>query len=156
MQRHQTNRDLSQTGLRPPPHASRTGGQHAQRGLHGFHTLGRSGGVDQDRALGQRGLGLRQHGVGGLCALVQGQRVDAIAEQIGRSGAATKEYLSQCRKKILPFIAHCAALLDAWATSLRQQPAEAMRRFFVPSMKVDALAAAIAAWRAQLTHWPLR
>ena len=36
-----------------------------------------------------------------------------------------------------------AALLDAWATSLRQQPAEAMRRFFVPSMKVDALAAAL-------------
>jgi hypothetical protein len=34
-------------------------------------------------------------------------------------------------------------LLDAWATSLRQQPAEAMRRFFVPSMKVDALAAAL-------------
>jgi len=33
-----------------------------------------------------------------------------------------------------------AALLDAWATSLRQQPAEAMRRFFVPSMKVDDLA----------------
>ena len=36
-----------------------------------------------------------------------------------------------------------AALLDAWATSLRQQPAEAMRRFFVPSMKVDALAAGL-------------
>lgn len=33
-----------------------------------------------------------------------------------------------------------AALLDAWATSLRQRPAEAMRRFFVPSVKVDALA----------------
>jgi len=36
-----------------------------------------------------------------------------------------------------------AALLDAWATSLKQQPAEAMRRFFVPSMKVDALAAGL-------------
>jgi hypothetical protein len=33
-----------------------------------------------------------------------------------------------------------AALLDAWATSLRQQPAEAKRRFFVPAVKVDALA----------------
>ena len=39
-----------------------------------------------------------------------------------------------------------AALLDAWATSLRQQPAEAMRSFFVPSMKVDA----------QLVRSPLR
>jgi DNA-binding transcriptional ArsR family regulator len=36
-----------------------------------------------------------------------------------------------------------AALLDAWATSLRQQPAEAMRRFFVPGVKVDALAAGL-------------
>ena len=36
-----------------------------------------------------------------------------------------------------------AALLDAWAASLKQQPAEAMRRFFVPSMKVDALAAGL-------------
>lgn len=48
-----------------------------------------------------------------LTLQMQGQRVEAIAEQIGRSGAATKEYLSQCRKKILPFIAHCAALLNA-------------------------------------------
>ena len=36
-----------------------------------------------------------------------------------------------------------AALLDAWATSLKQQPAEAMRRFFVPSIKAEALAAAL-------------
>ena len=36
-----------------------------------------------------------------------------------------------------------SALLDAWATSLRQQPAEAMRRFFVPSLKGDALAAGL-------------
>ena len=36
-----------------------------------------------------------------------------------------------------------AALLDAWATSLKQQPAEATRRFFVPSMKADALAAGL-------------
>lgn len=36
-----------------------------------------------------------------------------------------------------------AAVLDAWVTSLRQQPPEAMRRFFVSSMKVDALAAGL-------------
>lgn len=36
-----------------------------------------------------------------------------------------------------------AALLDAWAMSLQQQPAEAMRRFFVPAMKADALAAGL-------------
>ena len=36
-----------------------------------------------------------------------------------------------------------AVLLDAWATSLRQQPAEAMRRFFVPAVKVGALAAGL-------------
>lgn len=33
-----------------------------------------------------------------------------------------------------------AALLDAWATNLKQQPLERMRRFFVPSLKVDGLA----------------
>ena len=34
-----------------------------------------------------------------------------------------------------------AALLDAWATSLKQQEVGPMRRFFVPSLKADALAA---------------
>lgn len=33
-----------------------------------------------------------------------------------------------------------AALLDAWATNLKQQPLEHMRRFFVPSLKADGLA----------------
>lgn len=33
-----------------------------------------------------------------------------------------------------------AALLDAWATSLKQQSVEPMRRFFVPSLKADGLA----------------
>lgn len=33
-----------------------------------------------------------------------------------------------------------AALLDAWATNLKQQPLERMRRFFVPSLKADGLA----------------
>ncbi len=34
-----------------------------------------------------------------------------------------------------------AALLDAWATSLKQQEVEPMRRLFVPSLKAGALAA---------------
>lgn len=33
-----------------------------------------------------------------------------------------------------------AALLDAWAANLKQQPLERMRRFFVPSLKADGLA----------------
>lgn len=36
-----------------------------------------------------------------------------IGLQIGRTTAATKEYLSQCRKKIQPFIAHCTELLSS-------------------------------------------
>lgn len=36
-----------------------------------------------------------------------------------------------------------AAMLDAWTASLKQQPAEAMRRFFVPAVKTDALAAGL-------------
>ena len=43
---------------------------------------------------------------------MDGLSIDAIGLQIGRSIAATKEYLSQCRKKIQPFIAHCADLLS--------------------------------------------
>jgi DNA-directed RNA polymerase specialized sigma24 family protein len=33
-----------------------------------------------------------------------GLSVSEIAERLGRTGAATKEYLSQCRKKMQPFI----------------------------------------------------
>jgi len=36
-----------------------------------------------------------------------------------------------------------ASLLDAWAASLKQQPVEALRRFFVPSVKTDSLAAGL-------------
>jgi hypothetical protein len=32
-----------------------------------------------------------------------------IAGALGRSAAATREYLSQCRKKLRPFIEHCRA-----------------------------------------------
>jgi RNA polymerase sigma factor (sigma-70 family) len=43
---------------------------------------------------------------------MEGFPIDEIAARVGRSPGATKEYLSQCRKKISPFIAHCTALLE--------------------------------------------
>ena len=46
-----------------------------------------------------------------LSLQMDGLAIEAIGQRIGRSVAATKEYLSQCRKKIQPFIAHCAELL---------------------------------------------
>ena len=42
---------------------------------------------------------------------MDGLSMAELGERIGRSVAATKEYISQCRKKIQPFIAHCADLL---------------------------------------------
>ena len=47
-----------------------------------------------------------------LSLQMEGQSIEAIGQQIGRSAAATKEFLSQCRKKIQPFIAHCMDLLS--------------------------------------------
>lgn len=38
---------------------------------------------------------------------LEGASMEDISVQIGRSVAATKEYLSQCRKKIKPYISHC-------------------------------------------------
>ena len=48
-----------------------------------------------------------------LTLQMKGLSVAEIAEQLGRSPGAAKEFLSQCRKKIQPFIAHCMALLRA-------------------------------------------
>ena len=42
---------------------------------------------------------------------MDGMSMAEISERIGRTVAATKEYLSQCRKKIQHFIAHCTELL---------------------------------------------
>jgi len=47
-----------------------------------------------------------------LSLQMQGLSVEAIARHIGRNAGATREYLSQCRKKIQPFIAHCRAYLE--------------------------------------------
>jgi RNA polymerase sigma factor (sigma-70 family) len=46
-----------------------------------------------------------------LTLQMEGAGIDEIAAQIGRSIAATKEYLSQCRKKLRPFISDCLQLL---------------------------------------------
>ena len=46
-----------------------------------------------------------------LMLQMDGFSVDEISLRIGRSMAATKEYLSQCKKKIQPFIVNCTDLL---------------------------------------------
>jgi DNA-directed RNA polymerase specialized sigma24 family protein len=48
-----------------------------------------------------------------LTLQMEGLSVADIGERIGRTVAATKEYLSQCKKKIQPFIAHCTEHLAA-------------------------------------------
>lgn len=48
-----------------------------------------------------------------LMLQMDGVSIEDIGFQIGRTVAATKEYLSQCRKKIQPYLAHCAGLLEA-------------------------------------------
>lgn len=44
---------------------------------------------------------------------IDGQSITFIADCLGRTLAATKEYLSQCRKKIKPFLEHCRDLQEA-------------------------------------------
>jgi RNA polymerase sigma-70 factor (ECF subfamily) len=46
-----------------------------------------------------------------LTLAMDGCSMAEISRRLGRTEAATKQYLSQCRKKIQPFIAHCADLL---------------------------------------------
>jgi RNA polymerase sigma factor (sigma-70 family) len=50
-----------------------------------------------------------------LCLFLQmeGASVDEIAAQIGRKPGATREFLSQCRKKLEPFVTHCRELIPA-------------------------------------------
>jgi RNA polymerase sigma factor (sigma-70 family) len=43
---------------------------------------------------------------------LDGEDIASIARRIGRSAAAAKEYLSQCKKKLTPFIEHCTGLLQ--------------------------------------------
>jgi RNA polymerase sigma-70 factor (ECF subfamily) len=46
-----------------------------------------------------------------LLLQMDGHSIEEIGLRIGRTIAATKEYLSQCKKKIQPYIAHCIELL---------------------------------------------
>lgn len=46
-----------------------------------------------------------------LMLQMDGYSIEEIGLRIGRTIAATKEYLSQCKKKIQPYIAHCTELL---------------------------------------------
>lgn len=46
-----------------------------------------------------------------LMMQMEGSSIEEIGQLIGRTVAATKEYLSQCKKKIQPYIAHCNELL---------------------------------------------
>jgi RNA polymerase sigma factor (sigma-70 family) len=48
-----------------------------------------------------------------LTLQLDGLSIDEIGRQIGRTTAAAKEFLSQCRKRIQPFIAHCTELLTS-------------------------------------------
>ena len=48
-----------------------------------------------------------------LTLQMEGLPIDEIGIRIGRTVAATKEYLSQCKKKIQPFIVHCTDYLIA-------------------------------------------
>lgn len=48
-----------------------------------------------------------------LSLQMNGLSISEIGERIGRTLSATKEYLSQCRKKLQPFISHCHELLEA-------------------------------------------
>ena len=57
------------------------------------------------RQMPERALALNLH--------MDGMSMAEIGDRIGRTAAATKEFLSQCRKKIQPFLAHCNDLLIA-------------------------------------------
>ena len=48
-----------------------------------------------------------------LTLQMEGNSIEEIASRIGRTVGATKEYLSQCRKKLQPFLEHCVELLPA-------------------------------------------
>ncbi len=44
---------------------------------------------------------------------LDGEDIASIGRRLGRTAAAAKEFLSQCKKKLAPFIEHCTALLQA-------------------------------------------
>ena len=44
---------------------------------------------------------------------MDGEDVASIARRIGRTVSAAKEYLSQCKKKLAPYVEPCLGLLSA-------------------------------------------
>lgn len=46
-----------------------------------------------------------------LYRLMDGASVKELADEDGRTHGAMREFLSQCRKKLIPFIEHCRVLL---------------------------------------------
>jgi RNA polymerase sigma-70 factor (ECF subfamily) len=46
-----------------------------------------------------------------LLLQMDGHSIEEIGLRIGRTIAATKQYISECKKKIQPYIAHCTDLL---------------------------------------------
>lgn len=46
-----------------------------------------------------------------LMSQLDGEDIASISNRIGRTVAAAKTYLYECRKKLAPFIAHCTELL---------------------------------------------
>ncbi|RBO78334.1 RNA polymerase sigma factor [Marinomonas aquiplantarum] len=47
-----------------------------------------------------------------ILRLVNGASIAELAQDAGRSVGAMREYLSQCRKKLRPFIHHCLSFLE--------------------------------------------
>lgn len=48
-----------------------------------------------------------------LTLLMEGLSMEEIGARIGRTAGATKEFLSQCRKRLEPYVSHCRELLEA-------------------------------------------
>lgn len=48
-----------------------------------------------------------------LTLFMEGLSIEEIGLRIGRTTSATKEFLSQCRKKIRDYVSHCTELLEA-------------------------------------------
>jgi DNA-directed RNA polymerase specialized sigma24 family protein len=46
-----------------------------------------------------------------LMMQMDGESIESIARRIERTSAATKEYISQCKIRLKPFIEHCLALV---------------------------------------------
>ena len=50
---------------------------------------------------------------GWLYKLIDGASIAELAEAANRTSGAMREYLSQCRKKLAPYIEHCRTLVQA-------------------------------------------